>query len=59
MTVWIKSSHSASESGACVEVRFGDVLVGVRDSKNPDGPLFDVSPTAWHAFLSTVTHPEG
>jgi hypothetical protein len=59
LTVWIKSSHSASESGACVEVRFSDVIVGVRDSKNPDGPRFDVSPGAWHAFLNTVTHPVG
>ena len=54
MTVWVKSSHSASDSGACVEVRFSDVIVGVRDSKNPDGPRFDVSPSAWLAFLGSV-----
>ncbi|MET9631512.1 DUF397 domain-containing protein [Lentzea sp. NPDC006480] len=54
MIGWIKSSHSSGDGGACVEVRFGDV-VGVRDSKNPDGPRLGVSTGAWLAFLSTVT----
>nr|WP_082115269.1 DUF397 domain-containing protein [Lentzea aerocolonigenes] len=53
MTVWIKSSYSSGDSGSCVEVRFHDV-VGIRDSKNPDGPRFDVSRGAWLTFLSTV-----
>jgi hypothetical protein len=35
---WRKSSRSGSQGGQCVEVAdLGDV-VGVRDSKNPDGP---------------------
>lgn len=59
MTAWIKSSHSSGDGGACVEMLLTSALVSIRDSKNPDGPLFDVSPTAWHAFLRTVTHPKG
>ncbi|MDX8029839.1 DUF397 domain-containing protein [Lentzea sp. BCCO 10_0856] len=59
MTAWCKSSHSSTGGDACVEVRYSNVIVGVRDSKNPDGPRFDVSPTAWQAFLNTVTHPAG
>ncbi|MGW6935238.1 DUF397 domain-containing protein [Lentzea sp. NPDC054927] len=54
MTAWCKSSHSAGGSDACVEVRFSDVTVGVRDSKNPDGPRFGISPAAWRAFLGAV-----
>ncbi|MET9226807.1 DUF397 domain-containing protein [Lentzea sp. NPDC003310] len=31
-------------------------LVSVRDSKNPDGPRFSFSPSAWTAFLGSVPH---
>ncbi|MDX8049311.1 DUF397 domain-containing protein [Lentzea sp. BCCO 10_0798] len=31
-------------------------FVSVRDSKNPDGPRFEVSPKAWLAFLGSVSH---
>ncbi|MEV5573120.1 DUF397 domain-containing protein [Spirillospora sp. NPDC052269] len=38
MVVWRKSSHSDGEQGACVELaRLGAGLVGVRDSRCPDG----------------------
>lgn len=56
MTAWIKSSHSSGDGSACVEMLHTNVLVSVRDSKNPDGPRFAVSPDGWRAFLSAITH---
>jgi uncharacterized protein DUF397 len=35
---WRKSRHSAQEGGSCVELADLSAAVGVRDSKNPDGP---------------------
>jgi hypothetical protein len=49
---WRKSSYSSDEGGACVEVAPHPAAVHIRDSKNPDGPHFTVSPAAWSAFLS-------
>ena len=56
MPAWIKSSHSASDSSACVEVLITDILVSVRDSKNPGGGQFGFAPDAWRAFLGSVSH---
>nr|WP_246461541.1 DUF397 domain-containing protein [Nocardia transvalensis] len=51
---WFKSSRSAS-NGQCVEVAFLDGgRVGVRDSKNPDGPALVFTPGEWDAFLAGV-----
>jgi hypothetical protein len=48
--VWRKSSRSGSGSnGACVEVAFAGV-VGVRDSKNPEGGHLVFGGSAWQAF---------
>ncbi|MEV4755400.1 DUF397 domain-containing protein [Micromonospora sp. NPDC049559] len=49
---WRKSSRSSGNGGNCVEVaddRPG--LVGVRDSKDPDGPVLVFAPSAWRAFV--------
>ncbi|TDC63120.1 DUF397 domain-containing protein [Actinomadura sp. GC306] len=35
---WRKSSHSGSTGGECVELAALPEGVGIRDSKNPDGP---------------------
>ncbi|HEX7658476.1 MAG TPA: DUF397 domain-containing protein [Pseudonocardiaceae bacterium] len=35
--VWRKSSHSAGDNGACVEL--AGTLDRLRDSKNPTGPV--------------------
>ncbi|WP_026410800.1 DUF397 domain-containing protein [Actinomadura oligospora] len=35
---WRKSSHSADNGGDCVELADLASAVGVRDSKDPDGP---------------------
>ena len=48
---WVKSSLSFS-NGACVEVAdlpYG--VVGVRHSKDPEGPVLRFTPAEWHAFL--------
>ncbi|MFD9423956.1 MULTISPECIES: DUF397 domain-containing protein [unclassified Streptomyces] len=49
---WKKSSFSGSEGGACVEVAAHPAAVHVRDSKNPEGPTFTVTPNAWSAFAA-------
>lgn len=52
---FIKSSYSSS-GGECVEVALGVTdTVAVRDSKDPDGPVLHLSPTAWTRFTSTVS----
>jgi hypothetical protein len=40
---WRKSSYSGSEGGTCVELADLATAVGIRDSKNPDGPRLVVS----------------
>lgn len=57
---WIKSSRSLS-NGNCVEVANlpGDA-VGVRDSKDCDGPVLRFRPEEWRVFLDAArTHPLG
>ncbi|QIS10355.1 DUF397 domain-containing protein [Nocardia arthritidis] len=52
--MWFKSSHS-SPSQDCVEVAFlGRSLVGMRDSKNPDGPTLVFSATRWDEFVADI-----
>lgn len=48
---WRKSSHSGDE-GACVEIATLTRTVGVRDSKDPGGPLLLFTPDAWAAFAA-------
>ena len=48
---WIKSSCSMT-NGNCVEVAgLPDELIGVRDSKNPAGPVLGFTPGEWDAFV--------
>jgi hypothetical protein len=51
---WRRSSRSANASN-CVEVADGVGVVGVRDSKDRQGPALAVHPAAWQAFLGLVT----
>lgn len=61
--VWRKSSRSGSDGGSCVEVATNlDAMVGVRDSKDPGGPVVVVSSDAWRAFVGRMkgaTHQGG
>ncbi|MDM4722924.1 DUF397 domain-containing protein [Micromonospora sp. WMMA1363] len=52
---WRKSSHSGDE-GACVEIATLPRKVGVRDSKDPGGPLLLFAPAAWAAFAAAPPH---
>ncbi|MFE3518128.1 DUF397 domain-containing protein [Streptomyces sp. NPDC059166] len=56
---WFKSSYSGSEGGNCLEVAYArpesaahSTTVHLRDSKNPDGPTFTVTPAAWASFTA-------
>ncbi|GAA2971378.1 DUF397 domain-containing protein [Actinokineospora diospyrosa] len=51
-TKWFKSSFSGAANDNCVEVRFTEGPVAVRDSKNPSATL--AIPT-WRQFLSSLT----
>lgn len=48
---WRKATRC--ESGACVEAGNGPGVIGVRDSKDP-GPVLEVTPEGWGAFLSRI-----
>jgi hypothetical protein len=48
---WRKSSRS-TDNGACVELPAA--LDGVRDSKNPHGPVLEVGRAALGVFLAAV-----
>lgn len=48
---WFKSSYSGGGND-CVEIAYLDGgMVGVRDSKNTDGPALIFTPSEWDAFL--------
>lgn len=48
--IWRKASFSG-ESGSCVEfAKFGD-MIGVRDSKDPDGPVLHFTQAEILAWL--------
>lgn len=54
---WRKSVRSQN-NGACVEVtRVGDVI-GVRDSKDPDGPVLTYTLAEFSAFLDGAAKGE-
>ncbi|PTA43407.1 DUF397 domain-containing protein [Micromonospora sp. RP3T] len=52
---WRKSTRSGTSGGNCVEVadNLPDV-VGVRDSKDPSGPVLVFGPTTWRAFVDQL-----
>ncbi|MEO3809481.1 DUF397 domain-containing protein [Sphaerisporangium sp. B11E5] len=55
---WRKSSFSGSGND-CVEVASNlPEVVGVRDSKNPAGPVLVVTPGEWSAFVNGVKGAE-
>lgn len=54
---FIKSSYSTLEKD-CVEVsRNVPGAVAVRDSKQADGPVIVLAPTAWDAFQVILLQP--
>ena len=53
---WRKSTRSVEDN--CVEVAFIDGLVGVRDSKDRNGPVLLFTAAEWEAFTSGVRDGE-
>ncbi|WBB76379.1 DUF397 domain-containing protein [Micromonospora sp. WMMD1128] len=54
---WRKSTKSGNNGGDCVEVADNlAALVGVRDSKDPTGPVLVFAPPAWRAFVAHLAH---
>ncbi|KAA5825827.1 DUF397 domain-containing protein [Saccharopolyspora hirsuta] len=51
---WRKSSYSQGNGGVCVEVAVQPTVVGVRDSKDPDGPVLVFSPGVFAQFLGSL-----
>ncbi|NKZ06838.1 DUF397 domain-containing protein [Actinomadura latina] len=59
--LWRKASRSENQGGHCVELaEVGCVceehgsMVGVRDSKDPDGPMLAFSPSAWRRLSRRI-----
>lgn len=56
-TGWRKSRRSGGADN-CVEVAVaGNGVIGVRDSKDPDGGVIAVSPREWTTFLAALRAP--
>ena len=51
-----KSTYSSGDAhGECVEVaRNIPTTIAIRDSKQPNGPLLQLTPTTWTAFTAHV-----
>jgi len=55
---WVKSSLSFS-NGNCVEMAsLHDGGIGVRNSRNPPGPVLRFTPGEWYAFLGGARNGE-
>lgn len=52
---WRKSGrNSMEENSTCVEVADLGTVVGIRDSKDPDGARLVLSPTAWRSLAQQI-----
>lgn len=51
---WRKSTHSSTTGGDCVEVADLTPHIAVRDSKNPEGGAFTVTPDAFTTFVTSL-----
>jgi Domain of unknown function (DUF397) len=53
---WHKSTFSSSTG--CVEIAETPEVIGVRDTKDPEGPVLRFSPEEWGAFVAGVRNGE-
>jgi hypothetical protein len=56
---WRKSSYSMAGNGDCVEAASTVGRVGVRDSKDQNGPVITYSAAAWQEFLTRTKRENG
>jgi Domain of unknown function (DUF397) len=55
---WVKATASFA-NGNCVEIAtLPDGMIGIRDSKNPQGPILRFAPGEWNAFLTGAQRGE-
>ncbi|MFC6878527.1 MULTISPECIES: DUF397 domain-containing protein [Actinomadura] len=52
--IWRKASRSNDQGAECVEVAALSAGVGVRDSKDPDGPRLLLSREAFRALAADI-----
>ncbi|TDC68358.1 DUF397 domain-containing protein [Actinomadura sp. GC306] len=53
--IWRTSSYSGSEGQECVEVAaLMDQGIALRDSRDVDGPVLSVAPSAWASLLAGI-----
>jgi hypothetical protein len=52
--VWREASRSNGQGGACVEVAFVPSAVGIRDSKNPTGPVLVFGQVGFAALVAAA-----
>ncbi|MGX1268065.1 DUF397 domain-containing protein [Streptomyces phaeoluteigriseus] len=53
---WTKSSYSSGSEGNCVETADLQPEVGVRDSKDKQGPALVFPRSTWSAFVTSVSN---
>ena len=51
---WFKSSYSSGSEGNCLEAADLEPTVGVRDSKDKQGPALVFPKSTWAAFVTGV-----
>ncbi|TDD64705.1 DUF397 domain-containing protein [Actinomadura rubrisoli] len=56
--VWRKASRSTSEGGACVELARFPATIGVRDSKDPEGPRVALPMSAVRELMTRIKRGE-
>jgi hypothetical protein len=56
--IWRKSSRSGPDGDQCVEVAESGPEIGIRDSKNPDGPALSVSRSTFRGFIRRIKSNE-
>lgn len=52
LTASWRKSRASNPNGECVEAASGPGGVAVRDTGDRTGPVLQVSPEAWHQFLT-------
>lgn len=57
-SAWMKSSYSGAEGNACVETAALVSTVGVRDSKDNQGPALVFPRDSWSTFVTSLRDEE-
>ncbi|XVQ11728.1 DUF397 domain-containing protein [Spirillospora sp. CA-255316] len=51
---WRKSSYSAANGGACIEVAGRPATIAIRDSKDPHGPQLHIPHDAFQQLTEAI-----